>query len=414
MTQDSSPTRPRRRWPRRLLLALLVVAGLGAAGFAVQRTLGSDKPAQAPATAPVLVQDIEETVLANGELEAKKLVNVGAQVSGQIKSLKVELGDEVEKGQLIAEIDPLTRQNALRDAEAELTNIKAQKAVKQATLKQAQLAFQRQARMLKGDATSRADYEDAEATLDTTKAEIQALDAQIAQAEIAADTARINLGYTEITAPIKGTVVYLPVKEGQTVNAAQTTPTIAMLADLDTMTVSAEVSEADVTRVRPGQTVYFSILGEPDKRYYSILRSIEPAPESISEEASTSTSSSSSSSSSDSAVYYDALFDIENPEHRLRISMTAQVSIVIDQAHKVPTIPSSALGRPGKDGLYAVRVLRPDGTLKTRQVEIGINNSVRAEVRSGLSEGDKVVLNEAPAAPATSSSSRRPRGFLGF
>lgn len=403
---------PRRRW-RRLLPALVVLVALAAGAFAVRAVLWPAEPPPVPVTAPVTVQDIEETVLANGTLEARRLVNVGAQVSGQIRSLEVELGDEVEAGQPIAEIDPLTRQNTLRDAEAELANIKARKKVEQAALKQAELAFRRQARMLKADATSREEYEAAEATLATTRAEIEALDAQISQAEIAVDTARINLGYTEITAPMKGTVVYVPVKEGQTVNANQTTPTIVMLAELDTMTVSAEVSEADVVRVEPGQTVYFSILGEPDARYYSHLRSIEPAPETIASEASAS-SSGSASSSADSAVYYDALFDIENPERRLRISMTAQVSIVIDQAHDALTVPSAALGAAGADGRRSVRVLLPDGRIEPREVRVGINNSVRAEIREGLSAGELVVVSEGPAAAVGADGDRRRRGPFGF
>ncbi len=406
---DSPPPRARpSRWRKRLFLGGLLIAGLAVAGMA--GSLWPEEPAAPPASAPVVRQDIEETVLANGVLDAKTLVSVGAQVSGQVKALHVGLGDPVRAGEPIAEIDPLTRRNALRDAEAALANVVAQKKVREAALKQAELAFQRQARMLKGNATSREEYEAAEATLATTRAEIEALEAQIAQAEIAVDTARINLAYTEITAPMDGTVVAVPVKQGQTVNANQTTPTIVMLADLDTMTVSAEVSEADVIRVEPGQTVYFTILGDPDRRYYSILRSVEPAPDSISESGTS--SGTSSTGSSDSAVYYNALFDIENPEHRLRIAMTAQVSIVLDQAHDALTIPAAALGQPLEDGRYRVQVLAGDGRVETREIDVGINNSVRVEVLDGLSEGERVVVAE--RAPVAEGGRRRPRGFLGF
>ncbi|MCK2169402.1 HlyD family efflux transporter periplasmic adaptor subunit, partial [Thalassospira xiamenensis] len=131
------------------------------------------------------------------------------------------------------------------------------------------------------DASPQEDFESAEATLNVTKAEIAALNAQIDQAKIAVDTAEIDLGYTKILAPMDGTVVALPVKEGQTVNAAQSTPTIIKLAQLDTMTVEAEISEADVIRVREGQPVSFTILGDPDTRYESTLRAIEPAPTGI-------------------------------------------------------------------------------------------------------------------------------------
>jgi macrolide-specific efflux system membrane fusion protein len=402
----------RRRWGR-LLIAGVIVAGAALVAVTVQATLWPSDEPPPPPTAAVTRGDIEETVLANGVLEAKELVSVGAQVSGQIQKLAVELGDRVEKGQLIAEIDPLTRQNDLRNAEASLANVKAQKRVREATLKQARLAFERQTRMLQGNATSREAYETAEATLATTEAEIAALEAEIAQAEIAVDTARINLTYTKIVAPMEGTVVAVPVKEGQTVNANQTTPTIVMLAELDTMTVSAEVSEADVVRVAPGQMVYFSILSDPETLYYSMLSKIEPAPSDIVQEASA--SSASSGSASDTAIYYNALFDIANPDHELRISMTAQVSIVIDQAEGALTVPVAALDSAPNaavpDGGQSVQVLAADGSVARRGVEVGINNGVRAEIRAGLSEGERVVL---PEAQGRAGGDQRRRGFFGF
>ena len=402
---------PRRRWRRRLTATLFAVLALAAAAATVRATLWPDEAPAPPDSVLVTRADIEETVLANGTLEAKELVSVGAQISGQIESLRVELGDHVEKGQLIAEIDPLTRRNALRDAEAVLANVRAQRRVKEATLKQAELAFQRQARMMKGSATSREAYENAEATLAVARAEIEAVDAQIAQSEISVDTAKVNLGYTRITAPMAGTVVAVPVKAGQTVNANQTTPTIVMLAELDTMTVSAEVSEADVVRVEPGQAVYFTILGEPDRRYHSRLRAVEPAPKSISSSAGT---GGSSDSATDAAVYYNALFDIENPGHRLRISMTAEVSIVIAAAEQALTLPAAALGTPDAEGRYDVRVLTPDGGLEPRRIAVGINNNVVAEVLSGLAEGERVVLGPPAESAAENAWKRRGRGPLGF
>src|SRR5262249_53678958 len=187
------------------------------------------------------------------------------------------------------------------------------RSVQVATLKQAELAFERQKMMLEQDATSRADYETAEATLASTRAQIAALDAQILQGQTALDTARANLGYTRITAPMDGTVVAIVAKEGQTVNANQAAPTIIKLAKLDTMLVSAEISEADVIKVKPGQKVYFTILGSPEKRYYGALRAIAPAPASLESESSTTSSSGSSSGSTAQAIYYDAQFEVPNP-----------------------------------------------------------------------------------------------------
>lgn len=402
-------TRPLLRWVL-ILLAIVVVA------WGAKAMFFSASSAPQMATAPVTTGDVERTVLATGTLEAANLVSVGAQVSGQVKSLKVVLGQPVKKGDLIAQIDSVPQQNALRNAEANLTNIKAQKLAHDASLAQARLTFRRQKEMMAADATSRADYEAAEAALKTAEAQVAAYDAQIAQAQVQVETARVNLGYTQITAPIDGTVVAIVTLEGQTVNANQTTPTIVKLADLSSMTIKAQISEADVVKVKPGQEVYFTILGEPDNRYTASLRTVEPAPDSIKTESTSSASSSSSSTAS--AIYYNGRFDVPNPDGKLRISMTAQVSIVLARATGVPTIPSAALGPRRRGGTYMVQVLGADGQVTPREVKVGVNNNAMAEIVEGLKEGDEVVIGQAGMVSVPTAQQRpgmrRPPSPLGF
>ncbi|WP_265717253.1 HlyD family efflux transporter periplasmic adaptor subunit, partial [Providencia rustigianii] len=158
--------------------------------------------------------------------------------------------------------------------------------------------------------------------------------AQAVQARIAVDTARVNLGYTRIVAPMAGTIVAIPVEQGQTVNAVQSTPTIVKVARLDTMTVEAQISEADVIRVSTGLPIYFTILGAPEHRYEARLRAIEPAPDSINDDTSSSTTT---------AVYYNGLFEVSNPEGALRIGMTAQVHLVLATERNALVIPAIAL-----------------------------------------------------------------------
>lgn len=361
-------------------------------------------------TAPARIADLEESVLASGTVEAFEQVSVGAQVSGQLKTLKVALGDDVTKGQLVAEIDSLTQQNALKNAEAQRANVEAQKRAKEALLRQYELAYTRAQTMLAQDAGSRSDFEAAEATLATTRADVAALDAQIHQANIAVDSARVNLGYTQIVSPIDGKVVAVVTKQGQTVNANQSAPTIIKVAQLDRVTVKAEISEADVTRVKPGQRVRFTILGEPGKRFETVLRSIEPAPTSIASDSTSSASSSStsgSSSSSSTAIYYNGVFDVANPEHTLRISMTTEVNIILGEARGALAIPATALDKAGPDGRYRVRVLDTDQRVVPREVRIGMNNKIDAQVLDGLREGEQVVIGEASAGAATTTSPRR-------
>ncbi|MBC7751790.1 MAG: efflux RND transporter periplasmic adaptor subunit, partial [Candidatus Saccharibacteria bacterium] len=240
-------------------------------------------------TATVTRGDIENSVLASGSLQAFRQVSVGAQVSGQVKTLYVKLGDQIKKGQLIAQIDPITQQITLKNNQAAIANLEAQKRVNQANLQLAQAQSARMQVLLKSQAVSKTDADTAQATLKVSEANVAASDAQIQQAQLQVNNAQEVLGYTRITAPMDGTVVAIVTEQGQTVNANQTAPTIIKLAKLDTLTVRAQISEADVVKVKPGQVVYFTILGNPDKRYYAKLRSIEPAPESIAKDTTTTT-----------------------------------------------------------------------------------------------------------------------------
>ncbi|WCG82372.1 efflux RND transporter periplasmic adaptor subunit [Pectobacterium sp. A5351] len=374
---------------RRMTIALGLIV------TAVLIHLFFNKPSPAPnaITAAAEIADLEQTVLADGKIEAQKQVSVGAQASGQIKSLHVKLGDKVKKGQLIAEIDDLTQQDTLRNSEAALKNVQAQRAAKLAELRNNELSWQRQQMLMKRGVGVQADYDSAKATLDATKANIDALDAQIVQAQITVNTAKVNLGYTQIRSPMDGTVVAIPVEAGQTVNAIQTTPTIAKVANLDTMTIKVKISEADVVKVKTGMPVWFSILGEPNKRYEATLSSIEPAPDSINTDSTTTSSSSSTttSSSSSTAIYYNGLFDVKNPDGVLRISMTAQVYILLSSVKNAIVVPATAL--TSRNGMWYVQVMNANKKIESRLVTIGLNDNVRTQIRSGLSVGEQVVVS---------------------
>ncbi|MGD8202761.1 efflux RND transporter periplasmic adaptor subunit [Pantoea sp. FN0305] len=379
-----------------LLLLFIIIAVVITWALLHQR----QKPAEF-LTATAEQRPLQQAVLADGTLTASKLVSVGAQASGQIKRLRVELGDQVKQGQLVAEIDSMTQQNALQNAQAALKNIEAQRAAKQAQLSNYRATFARQQAMLARNLTAKAEYDDAQARLIATEAEIRALDAQIVQAQIEVNTAQVNLGYTRIVSPIDGTVVSVPVEEGQTVNAVQSAPTLIKVANLDTMTVKAQISEADVIKVEPGMKVWFTILGEPHKRYEGTLRAIEPAPDSINNDSSSSSlTSSSSSSSNKTAIYYYGLFDVPNPQHRLRISMSAEVHIVLGERKNAVVIPATALDNI--DGKTSVQVLDAGQQVTRRQVEVGLNDNVEAEIVSGLKPGEKVILGQRNTADAPS------------
>lgn len=385
-------------------------------------------------TAEVTKGDLENSVLATGVLEATKMVSVGAQVSGQVKKMYVELGDQVKQGQLIAQIDSVRQENDQKTAEASIKNQQAQLAVKDANLAKVQAEYNRQKAMYAQDATSRSELESALANYKIAQAEITAINAQIEQSRLTLATAKEDLGYTRIVAPMDGTIVAIVTEEGQTVNANQSAPTIVKLAKLNDMTIKAEISEADVMKVEKGQRVYFTTLGDSETKHYATLRQVEPAPSSINNE-----NSNSSTSSSSTAIYYNALFDVPNEDGKLRIDMTAQVYIILDEARNVLTIPAAAIqtsnrsrgksnnnadrasanqqprankdetqaNRPkrleltaaekalveqGKASIAMIRVVQADGTAKPQPVLIGLNNRVTAQVIRGLKQGDQVVI----------------------
>ncbi|MBS3847331.1 efflux RND transporter periplasmic adaptor subunit [Devosia sp. BSSL-BM10] len=364
------------------LVVLVVLAGAG--GAAWWYFLATPQAATVPTTVSPSRGDIEQTVLASGVLQANSLVSVGAEVSGRIEAVHVSLGQDVKKGDLIAEIDSLDQENAVKTAQAVLAGIEAQKRSQEASLVKATATLKRNQQLNANSLVSQTDLETAQAAVDSAQAQIDQLDAQIAQAELSVESAELNVARTKIVAPNDGTVVALLVEQGQTVNANSTIPTIVKIADLDTMVIKAEISEADVVRVQAGQRVYFTILGEPDVQIDAELREVEPAPTSIN----------SDTSSNDSAVYYNGLFDVPNPDHKLRISMTAQVTIVLAEARDALTLSSALVTRKDPRGNSVVMVYDPDTKeVEPRRIEVGLNNNIMAEIKSGLDESDQVVTS---------------------
>ncbi len=361
-----------------LALAALCLVGCGKSG--------AQNAANRYLTDQVVRGDIQRVVLGAGVLQPLEVVSIGAQATGQIQSLKVQLGDVVHKGQLLAVIDPAIQANTLQNAQAALAAQQGRLGVDRATLAKAQLDLDRQKTLLGKGFTAKSAYDQAKAQLDIAKAGVAASTALVSQARIAVDKARVDLGRTNVVAPIDGVVAAILVREGQTVNAVQMSPTLLRLAKMDVMTVKAQVSEADVINVHPGQKVWFTILGDADRRYYGVLRTVEPAPDSAGDNL---------TAPPNSAIYYNALFDVPNPDGRLRSSMTAQVNIVLGEAKGVLTGPAGALGEKDADGRYTVKVLASSGVALPRKIRVGLVDSSKFQVLDGLAAGEKVVIGDA-------------------
>ncbi|SEP82157.1 membrane fusion protein, macrolide-specific efflux system [Faunimonas pinastri] len=327
--QAGAPKR-RRRSGRKWFLFLLVLIALGGVA-AWYRYAPRQSEEQSFITAPVRTGDVENSVSALGSLQPVNYVDVGAQVSGQLKVLHVAIGDHVKQGDLIAEIDPALYLNQIEGDRADIANLQAQLADKQAQLVLTQQQAERQRGLAKIKATSEENLQTAEAALQSAQANVDSLKAQIEKAQATLKGVQVNLGYTKIYAPITGTVVSQSANQGQTLNANQSAPTIVRVSDLSTMTVQAQVSEADVSKLHVGMDAYFTTLGRPEKRYYGKLRQIQPTPE-----------------ETNNVILYYALFDVPNPAGQLMTQMSAEVFFVVEAARNVPLVPVAALQPAGR------------------------------------------------------------------
>lgn len=368
-----------RRW---IAFEILLVA----AAFAFMAALyfgAKSSPEAAVRTETVTRGDIERTVTAVAKIQPKTFVDVGTQVSGQLRKVHVEIGAVVEPGKLLAEIDPTVYQTKVLAGRAKLDNLKAQLAQTHAQLVLDRARNERTQQLLRSNSASKDAAEASAAIVKITEAKIDSFEAQIKETQATLDGDIANLGYTKIHAPIAGTIVQQIAYEGQTLNASQTAPIIVRIADLDTMTVWAQVAEADIPRIKLGMPVHFNTLGMSDRRFTAVVNQVYPTPEVLND-----------------VVLYNVLIDVPNKERLLMTSMTAQVFFVLGSARDVPLVPMAALRPAGRggEGAFSARVVTNEGVV-TRRVTIGLSNRQSAEVKSGLALGDKVVVGgDEPAA----------------
>ncbi|MFL1503990.1 efflux RND transporter periplasmic adaptor subunit [Pseudomonas sp. O64] len=348
-------------------------------------------------TVTVTRGNIENSVTALGTLQPRRYVDVGAQASGQIRKIHVEAGDHVEEGELLVEIDPATQQAKLDASRYAIENLKAQLQEQKAQHELARQKYQRQQRLVAGNATREEDVQTARAELTATQARVDMFQAQIRQAQASLRSDEAELGYTRIYAPMSGTVVAVDARVGQTLNAQQQTPLILRIAKLSPMTVWAEVSEADIGHVKPGMSAYFTTLAGGKRRWTSTVRQILPIPPKPLNEASQGNGSPNSTSKTGSGrvVLYTVLLDVDNSDNALMAEMTTQVFFVASQVKDALTVPVAALlGSQGSDKQIA-RVVAKNGAIQEREVRLGISDRLRVEVLDGLNEGDHLLIGPA-------------------
>ncbi len=336
-------------------------------------------------TQPVKRQSVQKVVNATGEVHAVDLVTVGAQTTGQIEKLYVDVGQKVKKGDMIAEIDSTTQQNEVDINKVRLKSYEAQLRAAKTSLAIAEKQYERMQTLKKQNAASEEDLENAKDVYETALSKVAEVEASLKETEISLSTAETNLGYTKITAPLDGTVVSVPVKEGQTVNSAMDTPTIVQIADLSRMEILMEISEGDVSHVRAGNKVRYYTLADMDNVKETTLKSIDPGLTQLTDGQYTDTEVVESSE----AIYYYGRLEVPNEDGHLRIGMTTQNVIYVESAENVLTVPSVAI-RSDADGKY-VEVLTPAGA-ERRAVETGVSDDLNVEIKSGVRNGEEVIL----------------------
>ena len=321
--QFLSNRKKRRR--RRMLAALVVVAAVGGAWFWQSQQV-EEVAEDETLIVTIGYGDIENAIPAAGSLQPKEIVPVGARASGELVEILVEVGDLVEEGQVLARIDAQEQALRVESSKLSLQNQQNQIAQRELAVRIAENNFERTKMLYAANASTEQELENAENTLLSAVTNLENLRISIQQSATSLAQEEVQLNYTEIKAPLSGTIISLDQKEGATLNASQTAPTVMQIADLAVMTVETEISEADVSALNTGVDVYFTTLGGGDRRWTGNLRQILPMP-----------------STQNNVVLYTGKFDVDNSDGELYPGMTTQVFFVTSSARNVLTVPVGAL-----------------------------------------------------------------------
>jgi membrane fusion protein, macrolide-specific efflux system len=386
------------RQPPKKLISLLALAGLIAGGWYWYASAAREPEENAQRPITITRGTIQEVVTSQGKLEAKQYVDVGTQVSGQLRKLHVDIGDTVKQGELLAELDPRVYQAQVEANEARLNSLRAQLNQQKAQLTLAEQNFKRNRDLFGVNAVSQQALQESETEAAVARAQLASIQAQIQETESNIKGNQTNLSFTKIYAPMSGTVTTRPAREGQTLNANQSAPTILQIANLDTMTVRAQVAEADVTKLKEGMPIYFTTLGNTERRWQGVVRQILPAPQIVNE-----------------VVLYDVLIDVKNEGRQLMTGMTTQVFFIFGKAENVTIAPAEVLTHrlidqdndSGK--AYRVTVVTDKGR-EQRVIHVGLQTRTQAEVTAGLNPGERILVNRPQGATATAQNSGQRSG----
>jgi HlyD family secretion protein len=330
-----------RGMKRRAFFLVIGLITLIAASFAAYRHYAINGEQAKYKLAKIEQGPLTAAVAAAGTLNPVSAVQVGSQISGQLKEILVDFNSPVKAGQLIARIDPETYQYKLRQAEADLEATRssvgvqrAQQLQAQVNLAEAQRDFERKSMLVEKKFISAADRDKAKTTFDAAGAQLQLAEAQVKnsesvvrQREAQVAQARIDLARTEIRSPVDGVVVKRSVEPGQTVAASLQAPELFIIArNLSDMQVETSIDEADVGRLRIGQKATFTVDAFPNRGFHGEVRQVRKAATVVS-----------------NVVTYTVIVSAANPDLSLLPGMTANVRIATAQKDSVLKVVNAAL-----------------------------------------------------------------------
>lgn len=393
------------RWVRRLVLAA-VVAVLIVGGLVV-RAKTRPPPAARYLSAEATVGDVVEKVLATGTVQPVLQVNVGAQVSGRIASVRVDFNSDVKKGDVLAEIDPVVYTAQVSRGAAEVAAARANVESAKASHAAAKAAYERAKKLHEQSLLSRSELDAAFGQFEVTRAQVSAAQAQAVAIQAQLAQSNTNVGWTKILSPVDGVVVTRSVDPGQTVVASFQAPVLFVLAkDLRKMRVMADVDEADVGKLHEGMDAEAVVDAFPGESFRGTVQQVRYSPNNV-----------------QGVVTYSAVVEVDNPDDKLRPGMTATVSIKTRDAKGAVRVPNAALrfkptppdkkatgkgGKPqaapeaaekplgkGEGRLYVLVNDRPgEEKVEPRVVKIGVTDGIHTAVLDGLPAGAKVVTDE--------------------
>ncbi len=374
--------------PKKISTIWILVGGCFAIAVVAWLLSGNKKDEQVSfVTEAVAPANIQNSITATGSVEPVDTVSVGTQVSGIIDKIYVDFNSEVKKGQVLAVLDTKNLTSTLNSAKANLQSAQANLQSANAALGYQRANYNRYKTLYQKGLISANDFESARLSYRQAEEQVAMMKESVVAAQENVRTAQTNLGYATIVSPIDGTIINKYVAEGQTVAASFSTPELFGVArDLKKMQVLADVDEADIGDVRPGESVTFTVDAYPDDTFQGTVQQVRLG-----------------ATTSNNVVTYKVVISTSNADLKLKPSMTANVTIYTQQKSGVLSVPTKALRfTPAKETVGKMKIKDisnaknkvwtiEGNNIVAHQVNIGMSDGTHTQIVSGIKQGQKVI-----------------------